>query len=333
MSCQLQIELWNAKTGTAYAWSFQPDWAPAVEHTRFTALRRSLLPPDARVKGATITPLWSSLGTPYASGFRLLLQTDQGEFVHDFAREYFRSEAAILRSSIPEEEESGTRPPILWHLVARPDGDSWSVPGNHSDRIRCQPVRIREGNLCALLRSSRSEGTIDQNDLPVFVPESICEEVAAASKQAAPMEIGGVLIGYLCRDSKSKELYALVTAQVPALGALGSEGELRFTPDTWAEVRAAITLRRRDEEWLAWNHSHPSQCNTCAPEKQETCPVATALFSAQDRKLHRTVFSQAYQFALVANILREKVVFSMFGWREGCIRLRGFYVCNGEAHK
>jgi hypothetical protein len=333
MSYQLQIELRNAETGAGYTWSFQPDWAPAIEHTRFAAMRRSLLPPDAQVKAVIIAPLWSGLGAPYASGFRLLLRTDQGEFAHEFAREYFGSLATILRSSIPEKEKIGTGASFPWHLIAWPNGDPWTVPGTNWDRACCQTVRIREGDLRALLRSSRAEGTIHEDDLPVFVPESVCEEVAAASKQAVPMEIGGVMIGYLCRDSQSKELYALITAQVPALGAVGSEGEVRFTPDAWAEVRAAITLRRREEMWLAWNHSHPSPCKTCAPEKQETCPMAIAFFSPQDRKLHRTVFSQAHQFALVANVLRQRVVFSMFGWREGCICRRGFYICNGETHE
>jgi proteasome lid subunit RPN8/RPN11 len=169
--------------------------------------------------------------------------------------------------------------------------------------------------------------------LPVFVPYQILAEIETAARAATPMEVGGVLIGHLHRDA-SGELFSEVTAQIPALDAVGSEAQLNFPPKAWATVRAAVNLRARREIWVGWWHSHPvrawEKCRECGPERLEQCTLATAFFSAQDRMVHRTVFSRAHMVGLVANDLAAGVRMAMFGWRDGSIEQRGFHVTGGE---
>ncbi|MFY9573299.1 MAG: hypothetical protein WAV20_18025, partial [Blastocatellia bacterium] len=65
----------------------------------------------------------------------------------------------------------------------------------------------------------------------------------------------------------------------------------------------------------------------------QVCKMAGDFFSAHDHALHRTVFPSAFSLALVANdIATGDVTFSAFGWREGLLEPRGFYIA-GERHR
>jgi proteasome lid subunit RPN8/RPN11 len=201
------------------------------------------------------------------------------------------------------------------------------------DTLACREAEVdlplRNGSLGAMLERSTQIGPQNAADMPLFVPAGVLAEIAEAARRATPLEIGGVLIGHLhCAE---EGFFTEITAAVPAIEAVSSETELRFTPDAWAAVRAAVDLRRSDELILSWYHSHAvrsaafGKCAQCPPEKQRQCPVATALFSRQDRFLHKTVYLRAFSTALVANDLADGVVFSCFGWRDAVVAQRGFH--------
>jgi hypothetical protein len=165
--------------------------------------------------------------------------------------------------------------------------------------------------------------------MPLFIPQRVLAEAKALSKEAGAKETGGILIGHLGRDSQLPEIFAQVTAQIPARHTEASLTSLTFTSETWTAVRNALDLRRKGELMLGWWHSHPVRewCKDCSAESQKACAMAVDFFSAHDHALHRTVFPRAYSVALVVNDLSENdATFSMFGWRRGLLESRGFHL-------
>jgi hypothetical protein len=144
-------------------------------------------------------------------------------------------------------------------------------------------------------------------------------------------ETGGILIGMLWRDAAAGEIFAEVTAQIPALHTTGTEVKLTFTPETWAAADAALRLRGRGECYLGYWHSHPvrewCKARECTPEKQKSCALAKDFFSTDDEAVMRAAFPRAYSLAIVANDTAfTDLSFSMFGNREGLMQPRGFFV-------
>jgi proteasome lid subunit RPN8/RPN11 len=184
-------------------------------------------------------------------------------------------------------------------------------------------------SLAEAAHESSFQGNADEDDLPLFVPEEVLMEAKALSKQAGAKETGGILIGHLNRDAFVPEIFARVTAQIPARHTESSLTSLTFTSATWTDVRAALDLRRKNEIMLGWWHSHPVRewCKGCSPSSRKACSMAVDFFSAHDHALHRTIFPRAYSVALVVNDLAEDdATFSMFGWRRGLLEARGFYL-------
>ncbi|HLV79237.1 MAG TPA: hypothetical protein VKT32_03115, partial [Chthonomonadaceae bacterium] len=205
-------------------------------------------------------------------------------------------------------------------------GSEWTI-----EEVCPSPI-CGERPLHWFLQAARGVGEPDAHDFPVFIPVSVLQQAEALKTQAQENETGGILIGYLWRDTESPELFAQITALVPAQHTVAQSTRLTFTAETWEAVQAAIGLRGRGEMWLAWIHSHPSRfwCH-CPPEAQRQCPLGKQFFSVDDKALHRAVFSRAYHTALVTGDrpLPEggwEMVHALYGWRDGRIAPRSFYV-------
>jgi proteasome lid subunit RPN8/RPN11 len=190
-------------------------------------------------------------------------------------------------------------------------------------------LSLRDASLAVQVQGSTFQGRRDDDDIPLFVPQRVLEEAKALSKEAGEKETGGILIGHLGREQKLPEIFAEVTAQIPARHTEASLTSLTFTSETWTGVRAALELRRRGEIMLGWWHSHPVRewCKGCSTESQKVCTMASDFFSAHDHALHRTIFPRAYSIALVVNdMAANDATFSMFGWRRGLLEARGFHI-------
>jgi hypothetical protein len=172
--------------------------------------------------------------------------------------------------------------------------------------------------------------------MALFCPQHVLDQVAAQTLAERGRETGGILVGRLHRDPNLPEIFAEITAQIPAEHTHGDAVKLTFTPDTWSAVDAAIKLRGRSETYLGYWHSHPvfSWCRSrdCSLEKQRNCKLASGFFSADDQDVLRAVFPQGHNVALVANDTAfQDVTFSWFGWREGTVHPRGYYLM-GDHH-
>ncbi len=325
MSYQFKLEF-RKPDGRGVSVRATPDFAPALECCRWEAVERGLLAAGAAVRGAAVEPLWHNLGAPYVSGLLVRIETPHGAFTHSLTHACVTEEAAGLHARLVQAGYLDEEDEVVFSVTAWPSDTEMPLPGGRETDV---DLPLGNGSIEALLARSRENGPMKAADIPVFIPSEVLAEVRQAARQATPLEIGGVLIGHLHRSGLRH--FARITAAVPAIDAVSSETDLRFTPAAWATVRAAVDLRRQGELILSWYHSHPvragafGKCATCPPEKQRLCEVATALFSPQDRLLHKAIFPRAFSIGLVANDLSQEVVFSIFGWRGGVITQRGFY--------
>lgn len=319
--------------------SVKVDWGPAEEWAKFEALRRGLNGSNETGRVRSIEPLWlREVGEPYLQGFRVLVIAGDHEVATDFSSSYFKGIAAQASSHFIEKGrlETGAR---FRYLAAafreqseQPNGSRFQFTTEEVTR----PIAIKDSSLAEAVAGSVPGGTICAGDVPVFVPRYVLDEAVTLSREAGAKETGGILIGHLHRDAAVPDVFVEVTAQIHARHTEADLTRLTFTAQTWTEVQGAIDLRRKDEIMLGWWHSHPVRewCKDCSAERQQVCKMAGDFFSAHDHALHRTVFPSAYSIALVANDLPNgEVTFSGFGWREGLLESRGFYVAGTQQQR
>jgi hypothetical protein len=314
-----------------------PDWDPARECAQFLAIRRGIVAPVLRDLPGTIEPVWDTdLGPPVLSAARVVIAAEMGndtvcEEVPTTA--YFRSlaqkgsEVLVERGLLEKGDRYRFR--ICAYPATQANGDAGrdGSEGLDVEEVH-ENLRLDEQSIESFLASATAWGAeADPSDIPVFLPQQVIEEVVALSRESGDVETGGVLVGNLHRCPSSVEVFLEVTAQITAPHTDRKAGRLTFNADSWAAVRAAIELRRRDELMGGWWHYHPNFCRDCPEETRRQCVVSRPFFSADDLHLHHTVFSRAFQVALlVSDHGQQPMDVSLFGWRHGMVVSRGFGV-------
>lgn len=315
------------------------DWEPAAECARFGYARRGSLPLCGEGP-ASIEPLWHRTeGEPYLRGFRVVHDNHGRKMTSDFPSSYFDEVAARASSELVKSGKLAAGDRYLYQAIAiAKNGSSQPAAGLVLEVVEEKlAVRLVESDLGDLRRHSSPSGVVDADDMPVFIPQRVLEETASLTRAAEGCETGGVLIGRLHRDAALPEIFAEVTAQIPAEHTQGTVAKLTFTAETWSAASAAIQLRNKGEIYVGYWHSHPVRAwcgaKQCSPEKQKVCALAKDFFSEDDVAVMRAAFPRAYSVGLVANDTAfSPVSFSLFGWREGKIHPRGFYLLEEDHH-
>lgn len=313
----------------------EPDWGPAYEWARFDALRRGRLTPETFHGNGVVQPVWDEkTGRPHVSGVQVLLEdASAGDEAgtggpETFSITYFRSlaEAAsghFVKKGLLQEGDT-----FQYRVSAQPKNGQDAAAGGCRVLLReaGAPLPIHAGSLEARLARATVCGPDAMDDILVFFPAAVLDRIVELVRGAGPCETGGMLIGRLCRDEASGDLFAEVTAQLPAQHTQADSASLTFTGETWAAARDAIRLRGNTEILLGWYHSHPAKewCKDCPPEKQRTCSL-DCFFSAADRQVHATLFPHAYSIALVATDGHRGLRHDLYGWRRTQIVQRGFH--------
>jgi len=314
------------------------DFTPAFEWTRLAGIRQGQLSPGEYDRPATILPLWHPrLSQPYLAGFRVQIHSNgSAGFSFDFSNAYFKHFAAEAAQLFINAGKLRTGDQFCYVLAAFPKNpDTGSrEPGKFIIEDVTNTIPFREGIIADLVSSSKIQGSQNPEQPPIFIPSRVLSEIAVLAREAEQSETGGFLIGHLCRDQASEEIFAEITVQIPATHAIGELAKLSFTPETWTAARDAIALRHREEMLLGWWHSHPVdhwKCKNCPEEQRRNCSVSQGFFSEQDRLVHRSVFSRAWSMALVVSELGgNDASISMFGWNRGMIEQRGYYLMNAD---
>ena len=327
------------------------DWEPARECARFDATRRGRLDPAALGATASVTPRWHrTLGEPYLEGFQITLRADAAthgaEVTRDFGAGYFGELTRETRAQLVEQGrlQKGQQVAGLTvaYAVESPVTTSAAEQSGFVAEEVAPALRLKSASLplvppvplmpVAADGHRTPGGTTDgaADDMPVFIPQQVFDDAVASTRGTVGRETGGFLVGHLCRDPESGDLFARMTAQLPARHTVPTETRLTFTPETWSDMHDGLALRGDDELLLGWWHSHPVRawCANCPTERQAVCHLARDFFSRHDRALHRTVFPRAYSVALVINdvAFQDAPTLSLFGWKHGVIDPRGFSV-------
>jgi hypothetical protein len=335
------LELFNKDGSPLGQAPMEPDWTPALEWTLFAFIRRGRLPPTMMPRPHAITPVWDPhLGKPYVAGFRITLWGWGGrdELATDFSTSYFRDHAQQASSRFVERGllEFGER---FWYAVSafptEPELPTQAAkPEGFSVQEIATPIPLGDKPLAALLRASVQLGQAHDEDMPVFVPQQVMDEVVTLAKAPGAEETGGVLIGKLYNDAGSPEIMVEVSGQVSAQHVHAELYRLGFTAETWTAVKAAIDLRSDDEIMVGWWHTHRYRKETCKGcEKRYAGTCASPIFmSPQDLHFQRTVFFRPWSIALVIGSSPSGCLdFALYGWRHGIVEPRAFHLILNRA--
>ncbi len=312
----------------------EQDFARAVESAFFDGLRRGKFteyaPPLA---DARIEPRFTlKNGSPTASGFRVLMPTPDGaEHRFDFGAPFLKSHAQriLVDRVVQGEVEPGT---IQYRLAAYLD----DTPETSAAGIRFEPdeptIPIRKVRRASLGRTVLWDDPSGE-DLPVLVSRHVLEDAVQTAAEAPEREVGGFLLGHLCRDDDTNELFLWATAHVPAEGTDATATSVTFTAETWARARDVVALRGEGEIFAGWVHSHPFRfCAECPNPPKPDCVGKVLFFSPEDHFLMEVTFAQPFMVALqtaveprLKGILGHLPV-RMYGWRDGVVVPRGFEV-------
>ncbi|HUT76999.1 MAG TPA: Mov34/MPN/PAD-1 family protein, partial [Polyangia bacterium] len=313
------------------------DWTPVLEWARFTATRHDAGRPvtlaDARGR---IEPVWNEKsGEPYVGGLKaIVLEGGQPPAELPIPLDFFKNLAQMAAASLVKQGQLAPGEKFQYAVCAveapeEPPAEDPQPGLSFSVEPVAKVLDVAERSLDELLDASTAYQAVDEQEMPVFIPRGVLEEVVGLTQKAGCVETGGILIGHLRRDSSRPEVFLEVTAQIPARYVEQNATRLTFTKETWAAVDDAIALRRENEMYLGWWHSHPAKewCKECPPEKKAQCQLTGDFFSLYDVALHRTVFSRAYSIALViSDSERGGLGWGLFGWRYGQMGPRGFHI-------
>ncbi len=328
-----------------------PDFAPAVEAARFAAFRAGTPSEVAFVAATAVVPRWDdTLGEPYLAGLTASARAHGCTSAVDVPLRYFGDAARAATASLVQQGALDAGDTLTFRVTAyRGDrgASSPGEPGHAREAGVSEPATlevqelavsldVRDGTLRDRLGAAQPQGTQHPDDVHVFMPASIVEDAMALASTAEDTEAGAFLVGHVRRDTDAGDVFVDVTDLLPARHTQATVSTLTFTPDTWWDARAALTLRSRGESFLGWVHTHPvsAMCRRqgCSPDAQRQCPMARDFFSEHDRLLHRTMFPRAHTVALVVNDWDfAPISVSLFGYRHGLIEPRGFHVIGAGA--
>jgi proteasome lid subunit RPN8/RPN11 len=110
-------------------------------------------------------------------------------------------------------------------------------------------------------------------------------------------EVGGVLVGDVCRDEGGP--YVRVDATIDALHAEEQGTELTFTHATWDHIHKEMDTRHQGKRIVGWYHTHPG---------------FGIFLSDRDAFIHQSFFNLPYQVALVYDPKSRE--HGVFVWRD-----------------
>ncbi len=132
----------------------------------------------------------------------------------------------------------------------------------------------------------------------IQVWSSVLAEIDQHVESDTTVEQGGVLVG----DLDAATGATVITARIPAVGAISEVASLRFTHETWDHINGVMERDHPDARMVGWYHSHPH---------------FGIFLSEYDQFIHNNFFSQPWQVAYVVDpLLRQR---GFFAWVDGSL--------------
>lgn len=335
MTYRYSIEIRRDRDGRTLAQApLVPDWSAALEWAHFNGARRGIVPPVMCDGHGRIEPIWhTELGAPYVRAFRAHVAATSAAC--DIPRSYVRGHAQAAADELVERKLLEPGEMFQYIVSAFPSDapvDRPAAAGELTVEAVTQPLPLHSTSLAAYRRHAVSTPPEHGDDPPVFVPQPVIDAVQEHAQRTPDVESGGVLIGKLHHDASIPEIFIEVTAFIPAPHTESTATTLTFTGETWAAVRSALALRRRDESMIGWAHHHPDWCRLrqCPLEKRKRCVATNAFYSPEDIHLMATVFPRGFHVGLLLSESHQGFAPALFGWRHGMVMQRGYYSVSDE---
>lgn len=149
-------------------------------------------------------------------------------------------------------------------------------------------------------------GTINGDDLQIFLREQTLREIVAYSKSDTSRELGGGLPGrfYQWRG----RLWIEIQGYIRATGYQNTAASFKFTHDSFSAMQRENERRFADVGFVGWHHTHPGY---------------GIFLSGMDRFIQNHFFNLPYQVALVVDPKADTLGF--FQWKNRQITACGFH--------
>lgn len=334
---QFRLELFNERREPVHEITLAPaDFHRAVEAGFFEKLRAGVFtdydPPLGR---ARVEPHFDDGdASPHVEAFDVVLPGPDGEEHRSrFTSDYFANRALRLTADLVRDSNLPEKRKVLYQLAAYLD-DGETAP--RRGRIVLEPpsveVPVRNVPRRGIGPAEPWDGP-RADEMPVLLPRHVLQESVEEAKRAPDREVGGVLLGHLCRDPETGRLYLRVTCQVPAEETESTTTSVTFTAATWQRVREVIDIRSEGEVFAGWVHSHPFRfCKDCPLPVPDDCLKKVLFYSGDDEFLMEQTFARPFMVGLLTAVeprLEQKLghlPVKLYGWRNGVIEPRGFEV-------
>lgn len=148
-------------------------------------------------------------------------------------------------------------------------------------------------------------GTIEAEDLKIFLAERTFTEVMAHSNSTTEHEVGGVFPGTLCAYRGVP--YITIDGYIPVEGD-GRAASFRFTAASWTRMQRVNMDRHGDRILVGWHHTHPGY---------------GVFLSSYDQFIQQHFFNEPWMVAMVVDPKAQTLGF--FQWKQGRIAPCGFF--------
>ena len=311
------------------------DFARAGEATFFEALRRGLFRDyDPPLERAVLEPILDP-GSPHVTAFEVMVPLPGGgEQRGRFGGAFFKALAHRTGAQLAMAGRVPADATLLYRLAAFAD-----EPAPRKKAGMTIDLESEQPSIPLRPASRKQQGAVEAwddprpSDFPVRLPRHVLEESVELARQAPAREVGGVLLGHLCRDADTGELHLEVSCLVPAEETEATALSVTFTHRTWARVREVMEWRGEGELVVGWMHSHPFRlCGECPVPVPPECQAKVLFYSTDDEFLMELSFPRPFMVGLLAAVEPKlertlgHLPVKLFGWDGGLIRPRGFEV-------
>lgn len=315
------------------------DFDPAREWAKFQVLCAGRADGQP-VRAGDPEPVWDSRrGAPYVRAFSITATANGDAMACEFPLTYFAAAARSLSTYFVNKGRLKAGEIFHYHVTSRPAAPLTRGGAPQKSRLAVRrkgpAFDVHEDvGLDAMMRVARPYDRPGNDDMPVFVPQAVLDEVSRLTIDAGSLEAGGFLLGHLHRCPETGGLFLRVSEQIPAEFTQGELTKLSFSGETWTAARHTVRTRGVGEIMTGWWHCHNylmETCKDCEKREQGACKAQADFFSQDDLFLHRTAFLTAFSIAMVAsNSPCSGLTFALYGWRQGMIQRRGFYIVSNH---
>jgi len=132
----------------------------------------------------------------------------------------------------------------------------------------------------------------------VAILQSVLDEIHAHGQATSDVEVCGVLLGNVYRDSKGP--WCLIDASVRGNFSSGKQTQVTITSETWTHVNEVRDRQFPDKKFIGWYHTHPG---------------FGIFLSGMDDFIQVNWFGEPWQIALVYDPKSSEE--GVFIWRQG----------------